>query len=97
MNISDIIMEVFVVESSLLRSHKCAASGNKNVAEICAVFLREAMHRIEISSETVIGSCSAANTLHTNLAALRILATSDPLNAIALRRNIARRLLAGTL
>jgi hypothetical protein len=97
MNISDIIMEVFAMESSLLRSHKCATSGNKNIAEICAVFLREAMHRIEIASETVIGSCSTANTLHRNLAALRILASWIPLNAIALRQNIATRLLAGTL
>jgi alkylation response protein AidB-like acyl-CoA dehydrogenase len=94
MNISDIIMEVFAMESSLLRSRKLAASGSKNAADICAVFLREAMHRIEISSETVIGTCSTPNTVHNNVAALRRLANSDPLDAIALRRNIAGRLLA---
>ena len=94
MNISDIIMEVFAMESILLRSRKLVPSGNKNVADICAVFLREAMHRIEISSETVIGTCSTATTLHKNVAALRILANRTPLNAIALRRNIASRLLA---
>ena len=97
MNISDIIMEVFAMESSLLRSRKLPASGNTNVADICAVFLREAMHHIEISSETVIGACSTPTTMHNNVAALRSLANCDPLDAIALRRNIARRLLAGAL
>ena len=94
MNISDIIMEVFAMESSLLRSRKLAASGNQNVVDVCAVFLREAMHRIEVSSETVIGTCSTPNTVHDNVAALRRLAFCNPLDAIALRRNIAGRLLA---
>jgi|SRR6201987_1648704 Acyl-CoA dehydrogenase, C-terminal domain len=97
MNVSDIIMEVFAMESSLLRCRKLAAPSNKNVVDVCAVFLREAMHRIEISSETVIGACSTPNTLHKNVAALRSLANFTPLDAIALRRNIASRLLAGAL
>jgi alkylation response protein AidB-like acyl-CoA dehydrogenase len=96
MNISDIIMEVFAMESSLLRSRKLAASGNKiNVADICSVFLRDAMHRIASSSETVIGTCSNPNTLRQNVAALRSLAHCLPVNAIGLRRNIASGLLAG--
>ena len=96
MNISDIIMEVFAMESSLLRSRKFAASDNKNnVADICSVFLRDAMHRIAISSETVIGTCSTPTILPKNLAALRSLAHCLPVNAIALRRNMANRLLAG--
>jgi alkylation response protein AidB-like acyl-CoA dehydrogenase len=94
MNISDIVMEVFAVESSLLRSRKLAASGKgTNAAEMCAVFLREAMDRIEISSRNVIGACSTGNALRENMAALRGFANYDPINAIALRRNIASRLL----
>lgn len=95
MNMSDIIMEIFAMESTLLRSRKPAASRNKNAADICAVFLRDAMHHIEISSETVIGTCSTPDTLHKNVATLRSLANRDPLNAIDLRRNIASRLLTG--
>jgi alkylation response protein AidB-like acyl-CoA dehydrogenase len=96
MNISDIIMEVFAMESSLLRNRKLAASGNKNnVADICSVFLRDAMHRVAISSETVIGTCSTPTILPKNVAALRSLAQCLPVNAIGLRRNIASRLLAG--
>jgi alkylation response protein AidB-like acyl-CoA dehydrogenase len=94
MNISDIVMEVFAVESSLLRSRKLAASGKgTNAADMCAVFLREAMARIEIASRNVIGACSTGNGLRENMAALRGFANYDPIDAIALRRNIASRLL----
>ena len=95
MNISDIVMEVFAMESSLLRSRKLAASGKgANPANICAVFLREAMDRIEISSRQVMGSSSDGNVLRDNMTALHGFANYDPVDAIALRRNIAGRLLA---
>jgi alkylation response protein AidB-like acyl-CoA dehydrogenase len=95
MSISDIVMEVFAMESSLLRSRKLAASGKgTNAANICAVFLREAMDRVEVSSRNVIGACSDGKVLRENMAALRSFANYDPLDAITLRRNIASHLLA---
>ncbi|MGH9546287.1 MAG: acyl-CoA dehydrogenase family protein [Terriglobales bacterium] len=95
MNISDIVMEVFAMESSLLRSRKLAASGTgTNAADICAVFLRDAMDRVEVSARNVIGACSAGNALRENMATLRGFANYDPIDAVALRRNIAGRLLA---
>jgi alkylation response protein AidB-like acyl-CoA dehydrogenase len=95
MNISDIVMEVFAMESSLLRSGKLAASGKgTNAADMCAVFLREAMDRVEVSARNVIGACSAGQALRENMATLRGFANYDPLDGVALRRNIAGRLLA---
>jgi len=95
MNISDIVMEVFAMESSLLRSRKLAASGKgTNAANMCAVFLREAMDRVEVSARNVIGACSAGHALRENMATLRGFANYDPLDGVALRRNIAGRLLA---
>ena len=95
MNISDIIMEVFAMESSLLRSRKLAALGKgTNAADMCAVFLREAMDRVEVSARNVIGACSGGRALQENMATLRGFANYDPLDGVALRRNIAGRLLA---
>jgi alkylation response protein AidB-like acyl-CoA dehydrogenase len=95
MNISDIVMEVFAMESSLLRSRKLSASGTgTNAAEMCAVFLRDATDRVEVSARNVIGACSAGNALRENMATLRSFANYDPVDAVALRRNIAGRLLA---
>jgi alkylation response protein AidB-like acyl-CoA dehydrogenase len=97
MNISDIVMEVFAMESSLLRSRKLAGSGKgTNAADMCAVFLREAMDRIEVSARNVIGACSAGHALRENMATLRGFANYDPLDGVALRRNIAGRLLAAS-
>ena len=95
MNLSDIVMEVFAMESSLLRSRKLTASRTgTNAAEMCAVFLREAMGRVEVSARNIIGACSSPDALRQNTAALRGFANYDPVDTIALRRNIAGRLLA---
>jgi alkylation response protein AidB-like acyl-CoA dehydrogenase len=95
MSIADMMMETFAMESALLRARKLAASGKGgNAADMCAVFLRDAMARIEISARHVLGGCSEGDALRTNMAVLRRLAKYDPVNAVALRRQIAGRLLA---
>jgi hypothetical protein len=95
MSISDIIMEVLAMESSLLRSRKLAPSGRgRNAAEMCSVFLREAMDRVEISCRNVLGACLDGDALRQNMSGLRSFANYDPANAIALRRSIAHHLLA---
>jgi hypothetical protein len=95
MNLSDIIMEAFAMDSTLLRSRKLKASGKgANAGDMTAVFLGEAMSRVGISAQAILGACSAGKALRENLAALRRLTGYDPVNAIALRRAIASRLLA---
>ena len=97
MAISDIVMEAFAMESSVLRSRKLVRSGKGSDAEdMCSVFLRDAMDRIASSARNVIGTCSSKNTLQQDVAALRKFAEYDPIDAIMLRRNIAGRLLAKT-
>jgi alkylation response protein AidB-like acyl-CoA dehydrogenase len=92
MNISDIIMEVFAMESALLRTRKLAGTA-VNAGDMCSVFVREAMDRVEMSAREVVGACSSENDLKKNLGALRNFAAYEPINSIALRRNIAGRLL----
>ena len=95
MNLSDIIMEVFAMESSLLRSRKLAVGGGgANAADACAVYLRDAIARIELSSRTVLSACAHGDELRRNLSRLRGYANYDPVNTISLRRQIAVRLLA---
>jgi hypothetical protein len=83
MNIADIVIELFAMESCLLRSRKTGAA-----ADHTAVYLRDAMGRIEISARNVIGAVDGSK-----MSILRRLAAHDPINAIELRRKIARRLL----
>jgi alkylation response protein AidB-like acyl-CoA dehydrogenase len=95
MSIADLMMETFAMESVLLRSRKLASGGKgANAGDMCAVFLRDAMGRIEVSARHVLGGCSEGDALRTNMAVLRRLAKYEPVNAVALRRQIAGRLLA---
>jgi alkylation response protein AidB-like acyl-CoA dehydrogenase len=94
MNISEIIMEVLAMESSVLRKRKLAADRGANAADACAVYLRDALTRIELASRTVMSACAEGQELLQRLSHLRAYANHDPVNAIALRRRIAARLLA---
>jgi alkylation response protein AidB-like acyl-CoA dehydrogenase len=95
MNLSDIIMEVFAMESGLLRNRKLvAAGGGMNAADACAVYLRDAIAKVDLASRTVLSACARGEELRRNLSRLRGYASHDPANAIALRRQIAGRLLA---
>ncbi|HKR95612.1 MAG TPA: acyl-CoA dehydrogenase family protein, partial [Candidatus Angelobacter sp.] len=94
MSLSDIFMETFAMESTLLRCRKLASSSGYAVASaICSVFLRDAMLRIFVAAQTILGSCSSGSELQQQMSALRNLTSYDPVNAIALRRQIAEALL----
>ena len=81
--IADVIIEIFAMESVELR-------GN---ADYCAVYLPDAISRIEIAARTAIAACSEGDELRTNMAILRRFAKYDPVDAIAIRRRIAQRLI----
>src|SRR5262249_1311450 len=94
MHLSDIIMEVFAMESMLLRSRKLSGTNQgANAAEMTSVFLCDAMNRIETSARNILGACAGGKSSEDNMATLRSLASYDPIDAIQLRRNIAGRLL----
>src|SRR5271154_2873183 len=95
MNLSDIIMEVFAMESALLRTRKLGATGaGANASDACAVYLRDAIGKIELATRTVLSACEEGEQLRRRLSRVREYANHDPVNAIALRRQIAGRLLA---
>ena len=94
MALSDLFMEVFAMESTLLRSRKVSSSpGAATASAICSVFLRDSLARIQAAAQTVIGGCSDGGDLHPRMDALRLLCEHDPVNSIALRRAIAGNLL----
>ena len=86
-SLTDIAMNAFVMESVYLRAQKTPA------ADVCDVFLREAMEIVESAARNVLAASSEGDALRTNLAVLKRFTKFDPVNAIAARRRIARRLL----
>jgi alkylation response protein AidB-like acyl-CoA dehydrogenase len=92
MSLSDLFMETFAMESTLLRCRNLVANGKSSASDVCQIFLRDAMTRMQTASQNVLSACSG-NDLEQNMTRLRSLAVYHPVNAIALRRNIAERLL----
>jgi len=92
MSLSDLFMETFAMESTLLRCRNLAATGKSLANDVCQVFLRDAITRMQASSQNVLSACSG-NDLDRHMNKLKSLADYRPVNAIALRRNIAERLL----
>ncbi len=85
----DITMQAFAMESVQLRSQK------HNVApKMTAVFLQEAMEEVERHARMVLAACAEGDDLRIQLAALKRLSKFEPVNTIALRQEIAQRLLA---
>ena len=92
--ICDVIMEAFAMESVALRTRKLAESGKgAQAAEMCRVFTRDAMARVEVTGRTVLAACSEGDTLRANLAVLRRFTKYESVDAVAVRRQIAGRLL----
>ena len=92
--ITDVTMDIFAMESSLLRTQKLLGHAKgEQAADMCAVLLRDAMAHIETTARTVVAACSEGDALRANLAVLRRFAKYEPVNAIGLRHGIARRLL----
>ncbi|HUJ20168.1 MAG TPA: acyl-CoA dehydrogenase family protein [Bryobacteraceae bacterium] len=92
--ITDVVMDVFAMESALLRAQKLRANGRgAQAADMTAVLVRDAMAHIETTARTVVAACSEGDTLRAHLAVLRRFAKYEPVNSIELRRKIASRLI----
>jgi intracellular sulfur oxidation DsrE/DsrF family protein len=95
--LSNIVMDVYAMESSLRRAQKSAAA-RSSVAAIMAdatgAFIYDAMDRIEKEARTALAATADGDTLITQLAVLRRFAKHAPLDTIAIRRRVADAVLA---
>ncbi|MBI3683937.1 MAG: acyl-CoA dehydrogenase family protein [Acidobacteria bacterium] len=91
--ITDIGMNAFAIESVWLRTRKLEQMRKGELAgDMCAVFVCQAMEEIERAARYVLSACSTGDALRMNLAVLKRFTRFDPVNSVALRRKIARRL-----
>ncbi len=97
--LSNIAMDAYAMESSLLRVQKAAARrGAGDVGVMSAAmraFLFDAADRIEHEARTVLGAVAEGDMLRTQMMALKRFSKREPGNPIALRREVATAVLAG--
>jgi alkylation response protein AidB-like acyl-CoA dehydrogenase len=96
--LADCIMEVFALESSLLRTEKLIAAkgeaGAKQAIAMTRYYAAKAIETVERSARKVIATVAEGDMLRTQMAILRRLAKHEPADAITLGRQIARHVLA---
>jgi alkylation response protein AidB-like acyl-CoA dehydrogenase len=95
--ISDIIMEIYAMESAILRVEKMLARGGKNKTDIyidiVKAFVNDSIIRVETYAKELLAAIAEGDMLRTYLTALRRLIKHIPINTISLRRKIADHLI----
>ncbi|MDI4568774.1 acyl-CoA dehydrogenase [Bacillus altitudinis] len=95
-NISDIVNELFAAESAVLRTEKAiAASGAEKNAQKLAytqIFTQEAFLKIEAHAKESLIAMEEGDSLRMSLSALRKLTRFTPMNVIAKKREVAKRI-----
>jgi alkylation response protein AidB-like acyl-CoA dehydrogenase len=95
--LSNIVMDVYAMESSLRRAQKSAASRASAatlMADVASAFIYDAMDRIEKEARTALAASAEGDVLVTQLAVLRRFAKHAPIDTIAIRRRVADAVLA---
>jgi len=93
--LADIISEVFMMESALLRARKIAERKGESAAALpvamTKVYCAEAIERTESRARKVIAAVAEGDMLRTQLMILKRLSKYEPANTIALREQIASK------
>jgi len=96
--IANCVIEVYAMESCILRAEKLVAAKGEAVASaaiaLAAFYAAKAMQTVEASARKVIAAVAEGDMMRTQMAILRRLAKFDPANTIALGRQIAQHVLA---
>ena len=95
--LADCIMEVYAMESAILRAEKLIASKGELAARqaiaMTQYYAAKAFERIDQSSRKVIAAVAEGDLLRTQMAIQRRLAKHEPADTIVLGRQIARHML----
>src|SRR6201988_3680653 len=91
--LANVVMEVYAMESCLLRARKAASAkgeaANKVMIDAARVFITDAMERVEHEAKRAIAAVHEGDMLTTQMAVLRRFGKRPALDTIALRRSVA--------
>jgi alkylation response protein AidB-like acyl-CoA dehydrogenase len=91
--LSNIVMEIYAMESSLLRAQKAAADRGESTSQTMVyaarVFIADAAERVEHEAKRAVASVHEGDMLATQMAVLKRFGKRAPVDTIALRRRVA--------
>jgi len=93
--IADTVIETYAMESALLRAQKLAAkNGEASLAvAMTRVYLAGAIDRVDSSARKIIAAVAEGDMLRSQMAIVRRLAKHEPFNTVALRQQIAQKII----
>jgi len=91
--LANIVMEIYAMESTLLRAQKAAASKGEAAAaamiDVARVFISDAAERVDHEAKRAISAVHEGDMLMTQMAVLKRFGKRPAVDTIALRRRIA--------
>jgi alkylation response protein AidB-like acyl-CoA dehydrogenase len=90
--LSNVVMEIYAMESCLLRAQKAAAgkgSASQALIDAARVFINDAAERVEHEAKRAIAAVQEGDMLTTQMAVLKRFGKRAPVDTIALRRRVA--------
>jgi alkylation response protein AidB-like acyl-CoA dehydrogenase len=91
--LSNVVMEIYAMESCLLRAQKAAAAkgepASQTMIDSARVFINDAAERVEHEAKRAIAAIHEGDMLTTQMAVLKRFAKRTPVDTIALRRRVA--------
>ncbi|XOV95237.1 MAG: acyl-CoA dehydrogenase family protein [Bacteroidota bacterium] len=97
MHLADMVIEIYVAESVLLRTEKLmklyGEDGSRLYQDLAQVYLYEAVRKIKDHGDEAVSSFTTGDELKVMLMGLKRFTKIDPLNTTQLRRNIADQMI----
>jgi hypothetical protein len=91
--LSNVVMEIYAMESCLLRAQKSAAAKGESAAQTmidaARVFIADAAERVEHEARRAVTAVNEGDMLTTQMAVLKRFGKRAPVDTIALRRGVA--------
>jgi len=91
--LANMVMEIYGMESSLLRAQKAATAKGETATQVMSdaarVFIHDAMERVEHEAKRAVAAVNEGDMLTTQMAVLKRFGKRAAVDTIALRRNVA--------
>src|SRR5699024_4199364 len=96
-NLADMVGEVYNMESAILRTDKAIQKSHEEKESLkklyTEVYVQEAFTRIESKAKEILGTIEEGDELRMMLSSLRRLCRYNPKNVVAMKRDIADRII----
>jgi len=91
--LADILIEVLVMESAILRAEKFHGR-SQTAIRLAQLTAARCFRVIQDAAERIVGAVAEGDTLRTQMAIFRRLAKHDPVNTVAIGRAVAEEMVA---